>query len=164
MAVRNALKGGTNFTDEGLKPSDLNDTWDSFYRRVYYDSTEHTVDGHTSLEGTTETDMSSITIGAGDLGGNIALKVIADIKGLMNDNSRSCTLKLYVGGTAQRTVTLDFDDKTEFPNMIYFHSSVSNTSAVTVKITAQWDGLSTNAGNNVITARALMIDAIKNNS
>lgn len=165
MTVKNTLKGGTDFTEEGLRPTDLNDTFNSFYRKAYIDSTTYTVDGDSGEEGTTETDMGSVTIPQNDLGTSASLIISAEVQGEMSDSNRTCDIRLYVGGVVQKTVTFNFANDSNFSNMLFLDTAVNTaTGNVIVKLTAQWDGTAINPGNNVITCRALLIDGVYNNS
>ena len=70
MVIRNAFKGGTDFTEEGLKPSDQNDTFDAFYTKAFADNT-----GGAITASTTETDLATLTVTQNDFGSTASLMI-----------------------------------------------------------------------------------------
>ena len=58
MAIKNAFKGGTDWSDgDILYAADLNDTFNAFYTQMYSDTT-----GGSVSSSTTETTISTVTI------------------------------------------------------------------------------------------------------
>lgn len=105
MVVRGSLKGGTDFTEEGLKPSDLQDTFDAFYVKSYSDNTGG------STTSTSETDLATLTVTQNDLGSTAVFECIAGIRIVLSpnidtDTNKTGTFKLYVNGSAVKTITL----------------------------------------------------------
>jgi len=155
MAIRNVLKGGTDFvTGEILEDFDLDDTYNSFYRKAYADNTGGS---HT---GTTETDVATLTIGAGELGTTASLIISAGCSANYNVNC-TLTLRLKVDGATVKTITFTNGNNISYPSFDfnYLHASLDNTSAVIVKVTAQ-----ASVTGNSIKCDGLTVDGVYNNS
>ena len=108
MAIKNTLKGGTNWSDgDILYAADLNDTFNSFYQKAYADNTGG------SATSTSETDLASVTVTQNDLGtspngSNVTFLVTASCQ-YDGDGATATTgtFRLYIGGVVKRTITIE---------------------------------------------------------
>jgi hypothetical protein len=163
MAIRNDFKGGVDWTEEGLKPSDQNDTFDAFYRKLYVDD----VGGEINTS-TVETDLATITILQNDLGSNFSILVNAALEGrgtTLSSPYNNATFRLYVGGTLIDTVTLSTivsgDDK--YRQYIKFQTTLDSTAGdIIVKITGQ--NSQGRAVGDAALCHGMTVEAINNNN
>ena len=102
MAIKNTLKGGTNWSDgDILYAADLNDTFNSFYQKAYADNTGG------SATSTSETDLASVTVTQNDLGnaGTVEERKVGDdeFTYIMDCKNPKAVTLLIRGGTEHVT-------------------------------------------------------------
>lgn len=134
MAIRNEFIGTTDFTEEGLRPTDLNDTFDAVLQQTYADNTGGSVSGST-----TETDLATVTIPANDLNNNATLMIQAAIRHNSTNNlAITFTWRLYVDGSVVKTinhsvaVTNNANDGAG--SIVYRHTGLDLTSSKEIKV------------------------------
>ena len=163
MAVRNTKKGGTDWTNEGLKPTiDLTPTFNAFYRKVYSDLT-----GTSITSSSSETDILSLTIAQNDFGASFTASIMGSFRIDYNSAAtRTATIRLYVNGSVVQTEAYTYlvnNGQTASPGpMLWLASGLDSTAgAIIIKVTAQHnnaDGALTSDGI------ALIVDAMENNT
>lgn len=142
MAIKNTNYGGTDWTEEGLKPTDLNDTFDATFKKNYASNS-----GGSTSTTLTETDLTSITITQNDLSSSSSLHIVAPIKFSKGSaNRQNCTFRLYVNGSAVKSIVLtagientnSATNRDAFNTLAYLATGVDTTAGnVIVKVTAQ---------------------------
>ena len=102
MAIRNAFKGGTDWTEETLEADDINDTFNSFYFKLYADNT-----GGNSTS-TSEITHATATISDDDLdsSGNLLITAAVRYDDLGSGGSHTGTFRLKIDGSTVKTITL----------------------------------------------------------
>lgn len=100
MANRNALTGGTDYGEEGLKPSDVNDTNNNLVTKLYSDNT-----GGSSTTQLSEVDLATFTISQNDLQDDFSIKIDAGYYFKGNTNTTTTTFRLYVNGSVVKTIS-----------------------------------------------------------
>ena len=105
MAIKNTLRGGTDWVDgDILYAADLNDTNDSYYQKVYFDNTTNTVDNST-----TETDLTTIVIPQTTAITDATIVINASMSAKINTGtSATHTARLYAGGGVVKTQNIDY--------------------------------------------------------
>jgi len=165
MAIRNNLKGGTDWVKEHPTYQDMNDTQDSFYRKVYADNTGGSHNGDT-----TETDLATITITQDDLGDDFSANINAVMRTASNNtDSITGTFKLYVNGSAVKTINTQSgnlgggDPWLIGCGFAYLASSLDSTAGnIIIKVTGTCS--TATSANCTVYCDGLTVDAINNNS
>jgi len=142
MAIRNTNLGGTNWTEEGLKPTDINDTFDALFNysdvrfvRLYADNT-----GGSILNSTTETDLATLTITQNDLGATASLLINAGVYNYAGVSNVTNTLRLYIGGVLKKSIafTNGTEGTSSGSSFAYLETGIDTTAGnIIVKVTGQ---------------------------
>ena len=159
MAIRNALKGGIDFTTaEVLEDFDLDDTNNAFYRKAYSDNTGGAINAST-----TETTLATVTITQNDLGSAASALITAGIrcKNSYDTSNITGTFRLKIDGSTVKTIVLTMNSKNESSTFTYLATGLNSTAAnVVIIITGQ----NSAALNRTSTCDGMIVDAINNNS
>lgn len=158
MAIRNGLKGGTDFSNgEVLHDYDLDDTLDAFFMKAYADNTGDSMSGNTA-----ETDLASVTIPSADF--NSDSTSVSFLINCSLDFNRQATFKLYVDGVAVKTKTFTYTGSTSAEdsggNLSWLATGIDLSS--TDKI-VKVSGTTTGDANSNAEAFGLTVLAINNN-
>ncbi len=150
MANRNTGTGGaTNFTEEGLKPTDLNDTFSEIIKYLPKFYTDET--GGSSTSGS-DTTIATVTIGTDALGSSATLDIRASIRcdsGSGAGATNNFTYKIKVNGTQVESTTLKGDNASVLEIGGYLsaiETGVDNSTPTTVTVTVARAGTATNTG------------------
>lgn len=147
MANRNTLTGGTDWSEEGLKPTDLNDTFDATVPQFYADNT-----GGSHSADTTETDVATITITQNDLNDNSTIVINSGVHATSQEEAqRNVTFRLYINGSVVKSVTFKLTQENgtsnqfgQGTNFCHIATALDTTAAnIIVKVTAQLDNTGT---------------------
>ena len=158
MAIRNDRAGGTDFVEEGLKPSDNNDTFNAAVQAFYYD------DSPTPVTNTaTETDILTITIPQDDLNDNATLDISTTLS--FEDVAAPNTdplFRLYVGGVVKQSAGFTGDTGStpneSYLSMHHIETGVDSTAgAVIVKVTGQ---LTAGANVDIMSGISLVVRGV----
>ena len=165
MPIRNELKGGNDFIEEGLRPeTDLNTTFNAFYTKAYADNTGGTHSGDTN-----ETDLATVTVLTADFNSDstsASFLISAGIKFSVGlTGSITGTFRLKIGGATVKTIQLNKNasiTNVDLGTSFNFLASAQDLSSsnIIVKITGQ----DSNGTTPVLSCEGLTVVAINNNS
>jgi len=142
MTVRNDLVGGSdiNFDETNFESDDYNDTNNAIISKVYGDNTGGSINNTA-----TETDLCTITISQNDLNDNATLVISTDFRMTSGGSGgASGDFKLYIGGSAVKTVSITGGEYETGGNINYVATGIDCTAGnVIVKLTGRMDSATT---------------------